>query len=169
MRRRAGRGSFGETVSRGSAVEARGRQALCSETGIEAGGWARVPGVFSVVAQLWGRCTEPRILASQAFPGILNSCGTGLRHCLWMGEVRTVEGQGRGKKEQCLPSWSGCSGEKWLKRAEEKREFAAVFPKLLRRSPMKSLEQMPYSKHKNLSSGFPSKMPAVSKNKTTQT
>ena len=75
-----GRGPFGETVSRGSAVEARGRQALRSETGAEAAGWARVPGVFSVVAQLWGRCTEPRILASQAFPGILNSCGTGLRH-----------------------------------------------------------------------------------------
>lgn len=87
---------------------------------------------------------------------------------LRMGEVRMVEGRGRGKEEECLPSWSGCSGEKWLKRAEEKWDFAAVFPKLLRRSSMKSLEQIPYSKHKNLLIGFPSKMSTISKNKTTQ-
>lgn len=77
---RRGVGPFGGNGEQGSAAEARGRQALRSETGAEAAGWAQGPGVFSVVAQLWGRCTEPRILASQAFPGILNSCGTGLRH-----------------------------------------------------------------------------------------
>ena len=73
------RGPFGETVSRGSAVQARGRQALCAEMQAEVGGWGRVPGVFAVGAQLWSRCTQPRILASQAFPETLNSCGTGLR------------------------------------------------------------------------------------------